>query len=145
MSINPAPNHRDEYQYFTDITTRWMDNDIYGHVNNVVYYSYFDTVINGFLIENKVLDIHSGEVVGLVVETQCNYFKPVAFPEKIVAGINVDRIGNSSVTYRVGIFSKEDDTALAQGHFVHVYVNKESGRPVPIPQDLRSVLETIKK
>ena len=122
-----------------------MDNDIYGHVNNVVYYSYFDTVINGFLIENKVLDIHSGEVVGLVVETQCNYFKPVAFPEKIIAGINVDKIGNSSVTYRVGIFSKEDDTALAQGHFVHVYVNKESGRPVPVPQDLRRVLETIKK
>ncbi len=122
-----------------------MDNDVYGHLNNVVYYSFFDTVINGYLLENNVLDFNNGDVIGLVVETQCNYFKPLAFPEKVSAGLKVERIGNSSVTYNIGIFGDDSESASAQGHFVHVYVNKTSRRPVALPQDLLIALKCILK
>ena len=145
MSDNSTPTHRNDYMYFSDISTRWMDNDVYGHVNNVIYYSFFDTVINGFLLENKVLDFNSGDVIGLVKETRCTYFESLAFPDKISAGLKVERIGNSSVTYNVGIFGSGSETATAQGHFIHVYVDSTSRRPVSIPDDLRLVLKSILK
>lgn len=134
---------RSDFKHFHEITTRWMDNDAYGHVNNVVYYSWFDTVVNQFLISNGVLDIEHGEVIGLVVETQCNYFASVAFPERIVAGLRVTKLGNSSVRYEVSIFREGDDTASAQGHFIHVYVDRKTRRPASIPEDMRRLLQSI--
>ena len=120
-----------------------MDNDIYGHVNNVVYYAYFDTAVNEYLISEEVLDIRDGAVIGLVVETGCNYFAPAAFPEPLEAGIRVGRLGNSSVRYEIGLFRKSEDAPVAQGHFIHVYVDRETRRPVPLPASFRSVLEKI--
>lgn len=134
-----------EFPHKQSITTRWRDNDVYGHVNNVVYYSWFDTAVNGYLLEQKVLDFKKGEIVGLVVETQCNYFKPVAFPDKITAGVAVSKIGNSSVRYKVGIFKDDETDACAAGHFVHVYVDAASHTPVSIPDSLRAVLEKIQR
>ena len=133
----PQPCLRGEYRHFLTITTRWMDNDIYGHINNVQYYSYFDTVINRYLIENGVLDIHSGEVIGLAVESHCNYFSSAAFPDDIEAGLRVARLGRSSVRYEVGLFVAGREAAVAQGHFIHVYVDREEGQPVEIPATLR--------
>lgn len=138
-----GPKKRSEFQYFHEITTRWMDNDAYGHVNNVVYYSWFDTVVNQFLITNGVLDIERGEVIGLVVETQCNYFASVAFPERVTAGLCVTKLGNSSVRYEVSIFREDEDTASAQGHFIHVYVDRISRKPHSIPDGMRSLLQSI--
>lgn len=120
-----------------------MDNDAYGHVNNVVYYSWFDTAVNQFLITNGVLDIERSPVIGLVIETQCNYFASVAFPERVEAGIRVTKLGNSSVRYEVGIFREDEETAAAQGHFVHVYVDRETRRPSAIPEAMRRLLQTI--
>jgi acyl-CoA thioester hydrolase len=120
-----------------------MDNDIYGHVNNVVYYSYFDTVVNEYLVSVGVLDIHGGTVIGLVVETMCRYFKPLAFPEVIEAGLRVGRLGRSSVRYEVGIFKQDEAEPAAAGHFVHVYVDRETRRPVPLPEPLRAALTRI--
>ncbi len=139
----PGPERRSVYPAFRSITTRWMDNDVYGHVNNVVYYSWFDTAVNAWLIDQGVLDIHDGQTIGLVIETQCNYFAPLAFPQTIEAGIRVARLGNSSVRYEVGLFAQGEDLAAAQGHFVHVYVDRQSRRPVPIPAPLRAALETL--
>jgi acyl-CoA thioester hydrolase len=136
-------NTKARYRHFLEISTRWMDNDVYGHVNNVVYYSWFDTVVNQFLVEQRVLDIEHSTVIGLVIETQCNYFASVAFPDKIVAGVSVAKLGNSSVRYEVGIFRGDEDTASAQGHFVHVYVDRASRKPTTIPADMRAVLTTI--
>lgn len=134
---------REAYKYFLSIPTRWMDNDVYGHVNNVVYYSYFDTVVNGYLIEENVLDIQGGQQIGLVVETQCNYFAPLAFPDVIDAGLRVTRIGTSSVRYEIGLFKQGSDEAAAEGHFVHVYVDKQSRKPKPLGDNLRAVLTKI--
>lgn len=134
---------RSDYQHFCDITTRWMDNDVYGHVNNVVYYSWFDTAVNEFLVKNSVLDIEKSTVIGLVIETHCNYFSPVAFPDLIRAGISVAHLGNSSVRYEVGIFREAEATAAAQGHFVHVYVDRATRRPAPIPDEMRRLLQSI--
>jgi acyl-CoA thioester hydrolase len=120
-----------------------MDNDAYRHVNNVVYYSYFDTVVNQYLIEAGVLDIEASTVVGLVVETQCNYFTPITFPDAVDAGLRVARLGGSSVRYEVGLFRNDAPEASAQGHFVHVYVDRGSNRPVPLPAGLRAALERI--
>lgn len=136
---------RDQFGYLHLITTRWRDNDVYGHVNNVVYYSWFDTAVNGYLIEQGVLDFSKGKTVGLVVETCCNYFRPVAFPDRITAGVSVARIGRSSVRYEVGIFKNDEVEASASGHFIHVYVDAESRRPVPIQNDLRQVLQAISR
>jgi acyl-CoA thioester hydrolase len=122
-----------------------MDNDVYGHVNNVVYYSFFDTVVNRYLIDNGALDFRDGKVIGLVVETQCNYFKPVAYPDRITAALAVEHLGNSSVRYRLAVFSNDDNDAAAQGHFVHVYVDRATNRPVPLPDALRKALERIAK
>jgi acyl-CoA thioester hydrolase len=124
---------RSDFRHFHEITTRWMDNDAYGHVNNVVYYSWFDTVVNEFLISHQVLDVEKSNVIGLVIETQCNYFASVAFPDKVTAGVSVSKLGNSSVRYELGIFKADETEACAQGHFVHVYVDRVSRRPVPAP------------
>ncbi|EKZ97520.1 MULTISPECIES: acyl-CoA thioesterase [Cupriavidus] len=141
--MKPEPDCRSAYAHFQPITTRWMDNDVYGHVNNVVYYSYFDTVVNTYLIRAGVLDIEAGETIGLVIETQCNYFSSLSFPDTVVAGLRVAKLGNSSVRYEVGLFCNDDDVAAAQGHFVHVYVDRETRRPVPLPQPLRQALEAL--
>jgi acyl-CoA thioester hydrolase len=137
------PGKRDEYRHFLTITTRWMDNDIYGHINNVQYYSYFDTVINRFLIEHGVLDIHAGEVIGLAVESHCNYFSSAAFPDDIEAGLRVAHLGRSSVRYEVGLFIQGRETSVAQGHFIHVYVDRQGEQPVNIPENLRSALSIL--
>ena len=134
---------RSDYRHFQTIPTRWMDNDIYGHVNNVNYYSYFDTAVNQYLIERGVLDIHKGEVVGFVVETSCSYFRPMAFPDAVAAGIRVARIGTSSIRYEVGLFRNDDEEIAAAGHFVHVYVDRQSGQSVAVPAATRAALAAI--
>ena len=121
-----TPETRDAYRVFRAITTRWMDNDIYGHVNNVVYYSFFDTAVNGLLVEAGVLDFHAGAVIGLVVETRCNYFAPIEFPQQVTAGVRVAQLGRSSVRYEIGLFADDDRTCAAAGHFVHVYVDRST-------------------
>jgi acyl-CoA thioester hydrolase len=139
----PQPDLRSDYAVLRPIPTRWSDNDAYGHVNNVVYYSWFDTAVNAFLIEQGVLDIHHGATIGLVVETQCNYFASLAFPQTVEAGIRVAKLGTSSVRYEIGIFG-EGETAAARGHFVHVYVDRLTRKPVALPANLRQLLETLK-
>ncbi len=155
-TVPPAPPRpqaepRSAYRVFRPITTRWMDNDAYGHVNNVVYYSWFDTAVNAYLIDHGALDIHHGSTIGLVVETQCNYFAPLAFPQAVDAGIRVARVGGSSVQYEVGLFAgasgdtpEASEWTAAKGHFIHVYVDRVTRRPVPLPEQLKSVLETLK-
>lgn len=139
----PQPRHRDDYAVFLPIQTRWMDNDVYGHVNNIVYYAYFDTAVNQYLIEKGVLDYARGATIGLVVETGCQYFSSVAFPDRLEAGIRVTHIGRSSVRYEVGIFKEDDPLTSAAGHFVHVYVDSVSRRPMALPQAFRDVLEPL--
>jgi acyl-CoA thioester hydrolase len=138
-----TPDAREAYRHFQLIPTRWMDNDVYGHVNNVVYYSYFDTVVNQYLVEQGVLHIEASPVIGLVVETACKYFAPISFPDLVHAGLRVARLGNSSVRYEIGIFRNQELTASAQGHFVHVYVDRVSRRPTPLPEATRAVLQRI--
>src|SRR3954462_11517485 len=137
-SARPGPDPRSAYPVFRTITTRWMDNDVYGHVNNVVYYSWFDTAVNAHLIERGVLDIHAGETIGLVVETQCNYFSPLAFPQQVEAGLRGGRLGTSSVRYEGGLFAAGELMTAAKGHLVHVYVDRASRRPVQVPPALRA-------
>jgi acyl-CoA thioester hydrolase len=143
LSERARPDARADYRHFMPIATRWMDNDAYGHVNNVVYYSWFDTVVNEYLIRAGVLDIERGKVIGLVVETQCHYFRELAFPEIVAAGLRVARIGTSSVRYEIAIFGADDDVARAQGHFVHVYVDRASKRSTALPEPLRAALQRI--
>ena len=138
-----TPELRDTYRHFQAIPTRWADNDVYGHVNNVVYYSYFDTVVNQYLIEQHVLDIEKSKVIGLVVETQCHYFAPFIFPDVVHAGLRVAKVGNSSVRYEIGLFRNEERTASAQGYFVHVYVNRASRRSTVVPANMRAALEKL--
>lgn len=143
-NVRPQAQPRDHYRAFRPITTRWMDNDVYGHVNNVVYYSWFDTAVNAHLIEQGALDTERGETIGLVVETQCNYFAPLSFPQTIEAGIRVVRVGQSSVRYEVGLFAQGEPTAAACGHFVHVYVDRDQRRPVArLPEPLLRVLNAL--
>lgn len=139
----PQVGSRGDYRVFRTITTRWMDNDQYGHVNNVVYYSWFDTAVNAHLIEHGALDPAGGDVIGFVVQTQCYYFAPLAFPQNVQAGLRVAHIGSSSVRYEVGLFAEGAATTAARGHFVHVYVDRGSRRPVPLPAKLKTVLETL--
>jgi acyl-CoA thioester hydrolase len=139
----PEPPQRAAYPHFLTIPTRWMDNDVYGHINNVVYYSFFDTVVNQYLAAAGGLAIETSPVIGLVVETLCRYFKPVAFPETVEAGLRVGRLGNSSVRYEIAIFRAGDATAAAAGHFVHVYVDRATRRPVPVPEAMRRALTRI--
>jgi acyl-CoA thioester hydrolase len=140
--LQPTRESRSAYRVFRPISTRWMDNDAYGHVNNVVYYSWFDTAVNGYLMEQGVLAPQNGPSIGLVVETQCNYFAPLAFPQTVQVGIRVTHLGISSVRYEIGVFGDEDLSA-AKGHFVHVYVDRVTRRPHALPPSIKTVLETL--
>jgi acyl-CoA thioester hydrolase len=142
--IRPSPLQIGDFAYRLSITTRWRDNDVYGHVNNVVYYAFFDTVVNRYLIEQGVLDPEGGSVIGLVVETQCHYFSSISFPDNVVAALRVEHIGRSSVCYEIGLFRNDDRVAAAQGRFVHVYVDRATRRPVALPPEWRSVLGHLK-
>lgn len=139
----PTPGTRGDYAWFHRITTRWADNDVYGHLNNVVYYSFFDTAVNACLIQAGVLDIHTGPAIGLVVETQCRYFAPLAYPQPVTAGLRVGHLGRSSVRYELGLFGDDADQAAAEGHFVHVYVDRDSRRPTDLPSPMRDYLATL--
>ena len=135
--------NREDLKAWSKIPTRWMDDDIYGHVNNVVYYSYFDTAVNGNLIRATGQDIRSQDAIGIVVESGCTFHRELSFPQVIEAGLLVEKIGNSSVTYRVGLFIEEESEPAASGHFVHVYVDRESRRPVRVPENIRQALRPI--
>lgn len=134
---------REHYRVFYPITTRWHDNDIYGHVNNVTYYSYFDSAVNRYLIEEGGLDIHNSDVVAFVVNSSCDYRAPLAYPQQLEAGICVEKLGNSSVVYRVGIFAAGEVSASASGSFTHVFVARTENRSVPIPDAVRQALSRI--
>ena len=135
--------NREFYNYFLDVPTRWMDNDVYGHVNNVVYYSYFDTVVNKFLVEKGLLDYRNGDVIGLVVETKCEFFSPISFPSSVTAGLKALKVGRTSVKYGIGIFCGEEYATSAEGYFVHVYVDKDTYRPKPITVEMKDILAQI--
>jgi acyl-CoA thioester hydrolase len=145
MPSKPQPGQRADFAHLSAITTRWGDNDVYGHVNNVQYYSYFDTVVNRYLIEAGALDIHGGPVIGLVVETHCNYFAPLAFPGDVEAGVRVVHVGRSSVRYEIGLFAAGQPLAAAMGHFVHVYVDRTTRRPANLPPVLLAALAPLQR
>jgi len=140
----PSPEPRSAYPHFLTIPTRWADNDVYGHVNNTVYYSYFDTVVNHYLIGAQALDPVAGAVIGLVVETHCSYFSELSFPDLVHAGLRVAQLGRSSVRYEIGLFRNDASQTAAKGYFVHVYVDRLSRRPVPLPTLLQSALLPLK-
>lgn len=138
------PQHlRRDYRHFQPITTRWHDNDVYGHVNNVTYYSYFDSAVNAYLIEVGGLDIHNGGVVGFVVSSSCDYFASIAFPDAIEIGLRVGKLGNSSVQYELAVFKAGEEEACAAGRFVHVFVDRQTNRPLPIPERLRAAMANL--
>ena len=139
----PTPRPRDAYRWFMTIATRWADNDAYGHVNNTVYYEWFDTAVNRWLVEAGLLDIEHGDPIGLVVETGCSYFESLSFPGDVEVGIAVERLGSSSVTYRIGVFGAGSTDPSAQGHFTHVYVGRDTRRPAPLPEAWRTRLEAL--
>ncbi len=134
---------RQAFPHYMPLATRWMDNDVFGHVNNVQYYSYFDTAVNHYLIKSGWLDLHHGEVVGLVVETKCSYAASVAFPDELDIGLRVEKLGNSSVRYGIGIFRQGEQLAAAEGYFVHVYVDRKTSTPVRVPEALRRLLQPL--
>ena len=136
--------HRSDYSYFKNITTRWADNDIYGHINNVVYYSYFDTVANQYLIEFADFNPISAPVIGVIVHSNCNYIKAIAYPDKIEAGLTVKKLGRSSVTYGIGVFRQGESAACAYGEFVHVFINRKDSLPISIPTKIRESLQKIR-
>jgi acyl-CoA thioester hydrolase len=144
MSHRPTPPQRAAYVHFTEIDTRWSDNDAYRHVNNVVYYGFFDTAVNRLLIEAGALDLEASPAVGLVVETQCRYFAPISFPDRVSVGLRVAHLGTSSVRYELAVFRNGDQQAAAAGHFVHVYVDRASNRPVPVPTAVRAAVEPLR-
>lgn len=148
MDMSPGtdrrpPSSRTDYAVFREIATRWSDNDPYGHLNNAVHHQLFDTAVNGWLIEERWLDIHHSERIGLVVEMGCRYFAEAAFPDRVTAGIRIGRLGTSSVRYEVGLFRNEDSLAFAEGFFVHVQVNRATRRPEPLPEPFRARLQEI--
>jgi acyl-CoA thioester hydrolase len=136
-------SRRDSYRSFLAIPTRWMDNDVYGHVNNVTYYSYFDTVVNEHLVRAAGLDIVAASAIGIVVETCCRFHKSLTFPDVVDAGLRVSKLGGSSVTYEIGLFRRGDDEPAATGHFVHVWVDRATRRPTPVPSDVRAALSPL--
>lgn len=144
MNAKPQPEPRSAYRAYRSISTRWSDNDVYGHVNNVTYYGWFDTAVNGWLIEQGLLDIARSDTVGLVVQTQCDYFSPLAYPQSVEAGLRVAHIGTSSVRYEIGIFAQGQDWCAAKGHFVHVYVDKASRKPAALSVHFKTTLEQLK-
>lgn len=135
---------RDAYEVWREVATRWADNDAYGHINNTIHYAWFDTVVNGWLIEAGLLDVAGDGPIGLVVETGCRYAAPLTFPEPVEIGLAVERLGTSSVTYRLGVFARDEADAAAEGHFTHVYVDRESRRPVALPASWREKFEAIR-
>ena len=139
----PEPRPRSAYRAWRTIPTRWADNDSYGHVNNVVHYAWFDTAVNAWLVENGLLDIANGNPIGLVVETGCRYFAPLSFPESAEIGLGAERLGRSSITYRLGIFAEGNESAAAEGEFTHVYVDRESRKPRTLPEEWRMKLEGL--
>jgi acyl-CoA thioester hydrolase len=143
MSDGPLP-HRADFKALRPIATRWMDNDHYGHVNNVAYYSFFDTAVNGYLIESTGIDIRNLPAIGIVAESSCRFFSPVSFPDIIHAGLGLERIGARSVVYSIALFKNDDDEACALGRFVHVYVDRDSRRPIEIPAKIRQVVDSLK-
>ena len=143
-SKRPEPTALEDYPHHRVLTTRWKDSDPYGHMNNVIHYELFDTVVNAWLIEKGALDIQASPVIGLVVETGCRYFAPLTYPEPVTAALRVAHIGRSSVRYEVALFGRASPRAAAQGHFVHVYVDRDSRRPVDLPPALRDALEPLR-
>jgi acyl-CoA thioester hydrolase len=143
VSDKPAIPTRSDFPYFSEIQTRWHDNDVYQHVNNVVYYSFFDTAVNQHLINSGVLDVANSPAIGLVIETQCRYFSAVSFPDLVTIGLKVVHLGNSSVRYQTGLFRNDEINASAMGSFVHVYVDRKTNRPVSIPKEVRAVLTPL--
>ena len=137
------PTNRSDYNYFSKMSTRWNDNDIYGHLNNVIYYELFDTAVNKWLINNNLIDIKKGDKIGLIVQSGCNYFSSFEYPEEIDAGIRVTKIGNSSIRYEVGLFKPNDDLASADGFFIHVYVNRVNNKPISLDYEFKKKLDTI--
>jgi acyl-CoA thioester hydrolase len=143
MAAEGVDERRAGYRHFLAIPTRWHDNDIYGHVNNVVFYAYFDTVVNAYYLAEGRLDIHEGPVIGLVVETLCRYHRPIAFPDIVEAGLRVARLGTTSVRHEIGLFRRGEEAAAATGHFVHVFVDRATRRPAPIQDKMRAALEKL--
>ena len=141
----PQKGSRQDYGYFVDISTRWSDNDIYGHVNNVTYYSYFDTVANHYLIHQAGLDIHQGNIIGLVVNSSCDYYAPIAYPDALEGALRINRLGNSSVQYGVAVFKKGEQTPVAEGTFTHVFVERDNRKATPIPDTMRAALQVLVK
>jgi acyl-CoA thioester hydrolase len=144
MANSTPTETRARFRHLSSIDTRWMDNDAYGHVNNVVYYSFFDTAVNRWLIERGVLDVGASDAIGLVVETGCRYLRPIGFPDRVTAGLRVAHVGRSSVRYELALFRGDEDAASAAGHFVHVYVDRATRRPTPVPDAVRAALETLR-
>lgn len=138
-----APDAREDYAHFVQITTRWMDNDVYRHVNNVVYYSFFDTAVNQYMLEQGVLDFESSATVSLVVETGCTFFAPIRFPDRVQCGLRVVHLGTSSVRYEIGVFRNDEQRTAARGHFVHVSCDRVTQAPVPMPAALRAALARL--
>ena len=137
------PSHISQYNYFCQLSTRWNDNDIYGHMNNIIYYSLFDTAVNKWLIKNKLIDIKNGQNIGLIVQSGCNYFSSFEYPENINAGIRVTKIGKSSVRYEVGLFKEKEELSSADGFFIHVYVDRKANKPIALNYDFKNALDTI--
>ena len=141
---SPTPDHsREQYRYWQSVSTRWKDNDAYGHINNAVYYSYIDSVVNQFLIEHQLLDIQKSDSIGLVVQSQCRFFQPLSYPGRVDCGLRVTHLGNSSVSYEVGMFAEAEAAAAAVGGFTHVFVDREARRPCPLSGTVRSALEGL--
>lgn len=145
MSERTPPARREAYAHFTAIATRWSDNDAYRHVNNVVYYGFFDTAVNRLLIEAGALDLEHSPAVGLVVETQCRYFAPISFPDQVQVGLRVAKLGTSSIRYELAVFRNDEAAASAEGHFVHVYVDRATNRPVPVPEAVRAAVAPLRR
>jgi len=143
MMANERNRMRDGYKRFVAITTRWADNDAYAHVNNVTYYSYFDTAVNHVLVTEGAFDIERATEIGVVVETMCRFYKPLAFPDALEAGLRVTKLGRTSIRYEIGIFKKGDDEAAAAGHFVHVYVRRGDFQVVPVPEAVKRVVTPL--
>jgi acyl-CoA thioester hydrolase len=143
VDTSSLPTRRDEFRVLRAITTRWMDNDQYGHVNNVVYYSYFDTAVNGYLIEASGCDVRQLPAIGIVAETSCRFMSELSFPDIVYAGLALEKLGNSSVVYRIGLFRNQETGPAAIGRFVHVYVDAQTRRPVPIPAQVRAALQAL--
>ena len=141
--MKKIPSNRSEYNYFTKVSTRWNDNDIYGHMNNIIYYALFDTAVNKWLINNNLIDIKNGKNIGLIVQSGCDYFSSFSYPDDIDAGIRVTKIGTSSVRYEVGLFKETEQNASADGFFIHVYVDRKTNIPLPIGYNFNKALDTI--